>query len=99
MEYGQLKGASKSGDKRSNKLQRLQNRIKSRRKKLCDSAKSDARANFFRQIGNRIIESNHLGEQIKFTPNDSRIQPERITLANLEFKNRDVDKINEAELI
>lgn len=49
--------------------------------------------------GNRIIETNHLGEQIKFTPDDSRIQPERIALANLEFQNRDADKINDALLI
>jgi hypothetical protein len=56
-------------------------------------AKSDARAEFFREIGNRIIESNHLGEQIKFAPDDSRIQPERIALANFEFQNRDVDII------
>jgi hypothetical protein len=99
MEHGRLKAARKSGDKRSSELQKLQDKVKSRRKKLCDSAKNDARAEFFRQIGNRIIESNHLGEQIKFTPDDSRIQPERIALANLEFQNRDVDKINMALLI
>jgi hypothetical protein len=99
MEHGQLQAARKSGDERSSELQKLQNKVKTRRKKLCDSAKSDARAEFFREIGNRIIESNHLGEQIKFTPDDSRIQPERIALANLEFQNRDVDKINDALLI
>jgi hypothetical protein len=99
MEFGQLKDARKSGDKRSGDLQKLQNKIKSRRKKLCDSAKSDARAEFFREIGNRIIESNHIGKQIKFTPDDSRVQPERIALANLEFQNRDVDTINDALLI
>lgn len=64
MEHGQLKAARKSGDKRSGELQKLQNKVKSRRKKLCDSAKSDACAEFFREIGNRIIESNHLAEQI-----------------------------------
>jgi hypothetical protein len=99
MEYGQLKAACKSGDKRSGELQKLQNKVKTRRKKLCDLAKSDARVEFFRKIGNRIIESNHLGEQIKFTPDDSQIQPERIALANLEFQNRDVDKINKDLLI
>jgi hypothetical protein len=65
----------------------------------CDSAKSKARADFFRQVGNRIIESNHLGQEIKFTPDTSRIQPERITLANLEFKNRDADKVGDEDLI
>ncbi|KAF3394006.1 hypothetical protein F1880_005516 [Penicillium rolfsii] len=99
MEYGQLKEARKSSDKRSGDLQKLQNKIKSRRKKLCDSAKSDARTEFFREIGNRIIESNHIGEQIKFNPDDSRIQPERIALANLEFQNRDADTINDALLV
>ncbi|KAJ5084902.1 hypothetical protein NUU61_009481 [Penicillium alfredii] len=98
IEYGQLKTAKESGDKRSGELQKLQNKIKSRRKKLCDSAKSNARADFFRQVGNRIIESNHLGEQIKFTSDTGRIQPERITLANLEFQNRDADKIDDDEL-
>lgn len=99
MEHSQLKAARTSSDKRSGELQKLQNKVKSRRKKLCDSAKRDRRAEFFREIGNRIIESNHLGEQIKFTPDDSRIQPERIALANLEFQNRDVDKINGDSLI
>jgi hypothetical protein len=99
MQYGQLKTAKDSGDKRSGELQKLQNKIKTRRKKLCDSTKNKARADFFRQVGNRIIESNHLGKQIEFTPNNSRIQPERITLANLEFKNRDVDKIDDEELL
>jgi len=37
--------------------------------------------------------SNQLGKQVTFTPDDSRIQPERITLANLEFQNWDVDQI------
>lgn len=99
MEHGRLQVARKLGDERSSELQKLQNKIKSRRKKLCDSAKSETRSEFFRQIGNRIIESNHLGEQINFTPDDSHIQPERIALAKLEFQNRDVDKINDALLI
>ncbi|KAJ5090353.1 hypothetical protein N7532_009037 [Penicillium argentinense] len=84
---------------RSKELQKLQNKIKSRRKKLCDSAKRERRAGFFREIGNRITGSNHQGEQITFTPDDSRIQPERIELANLEFQNRDADKIDGILLI
>jgi hypothetical protein len=99
MEHGRLQAARKLGDERSAELQKLQNKIKSRRKKLCDSAKSENRAEFFREIGNRIIESNHFGEQIKFTQDDSRVPPERTALAKLEFQNRDVDKINDALLI
>lgn len=99
LEYSKLKTAKESGDQRSGELKKLQNKIKSRRKKLFDSAKSKARAEFFRQVGNHIIENNHLGKQVKFTPDTSRIQPERITLANLEFKNRDADKIDGEELL
>ncbi|RHZ67361.1 uncharacterized protein CDV56_109405 [Aspergillus thermomutatus] len=49
------------------------------------------------------IESNHWGEQIKFTPDDSQIQPERIALANLEFdircKNFDQTGVRSQDLV
>ena len=36
---------------------------------------------------------------MKFEPDTSHIQPERKELADIEFKNRDVDTIEDAELI
>lgn len=73
IEYGQMKLIKELGDKRSGELAKLQNKIKARRKRLCDAAKSEARAEFFSQVGNRIIKGNHLGKQIKFTTDTSRI--------------------------
>lgn len=99
MEYGVLKKARESSDKRYDEFESLQNKIKSRRYRLCKQAKAETREEFFRQIGNRIIESNHLGEQVQFTPDTRHIQPERMTLANLEFKNRDVNEIDHTILI
>lgn len=99
MEYGMLKNAKESSDKRFYEFQSLQNQIKSKRYRLCKQAKAKVREEFFRQVGNSIIESNHLGEQVQFTPDTNHIQPERITLANLEFKNRDVNEIDDAVLI
>ncbi|KAJ5235167.1 uncharacterized protein N7469_004335 [Penicillium citrinum] len=73
VQFGRLKAANELGDPRSKQLQKLQNQIKSRRKRLCDAARRDRRADFFPEIGNRIIESNQRGEHLTFTPDDSRI--------------------------
>lgn len=73
VQFGRLKAANELGDPRSKQLQKLQNQIKSRRKRLCDAARRDRHADFFPEIGNRIIESNQRGEHLTFTPDDSRI--------------------------
>ncbi|KAB8256789.1 hypothetical protein BDV32DRAFT_152942 [Aspergillus pseudonomiae] len=76
-----------------------QNRVRAKRKKLHQSAKDEQYSQFFESIGNRIIEHNYQGEPIKFEYDTSHVVPERRALAELEFKNRDVDNINDAELV
>jgi Protein of unknown function (DUF3435) len=55
--------------------------------------------NFFENVGNHIIEQNYQGKPIEFEPDVSHVVPERKALTDLEFKNRDVDKIDDAELV
>ncbi|CRL23492.1 Protein of unknown function DUF3435 [Penicillium camemberti] len=53
--------------------------------------------NFFEHVGNHIIDQNYQGIPVEFEPDISHIQPERKVLADLEFKNRDVDTVDDAE--
>ncbi|KAB8259317.1 hypothetical protein BDV32DRAFT_159408 [Aspergillus pseudonomiae] len=76
-----------------------QNKVRAKRKKLHTSAKDKQYNEFFENIGNQIIENNYQGEPIKFEPDISHVVPERRILAELEFKNRDVDNINDADLV
>ncbi|KAJ5928363.1 FluG domain protein [Penicillium verhagenii] len=98
-EFHKLNKAEEASDPRFRELKRLQQEIRTRRKKLVRQAQKAARKEFFDSIGNQIIEQNHHGTPITFTPDVSHIQPERIALAELEFKNRDVDTIDDTELI
>ncbi|KAH3182751.1 hypothetical protein KXV92_007200, partial [Aspergillus fumigatus] len=75
------------------------NKVRSERKKLYRAAKNQEHTEFFENVGNHIIEQNYQGNPISFEPDVSHVVPERKALADLEFKNRDVDKINDAELV
>ena len=98
-EFHKLKKAEGASDARFTEMKRLQQKIRTRRKQLERRAQKVARKEFFDSIGNRIIEQNQQGTPVTFTPDVSNIQPERIALAELEFKNRDVDTIDDTELI
>jgi hypothetical protein len=98
-DFGQLEKARKFGESRYRELRRLQEAIRTHRKRLFNAAKKRNRDHFFDNIGNRIIEANHQGNPIKFNPDLSHIQPERKDLADLEFKNRDTDNLDRATLI
>lgn len=98
-DFGRLLKAREADDARWHEFARLQNKIWARRRKLHRKAKKTVREEFFQNIGNRIIERNHLGDPIIFTPDTSHIQPERGALSHLEFKNRDVDTVSDAELL
>ncbi|OGE55433.1 hypothetical protein PENARI_c004G04263 [Penicillium arizonense] len=98
-DFGQLEKARKFGESRYRELRRLQEAIRTHRKRLFNAAKKRNRDHFFDNIGNRIIEANHQGNPIKFNPDLSHIQPERKYLADLEFKNRDTDNLDRATLI
>ncbi|KAJ8149190.1 hypothetical protein LV165_008185 [Aspergillus fumigatus] len=80
-------------------FQRASNKVRLERKKLYRAAKNQEHTEFFENVGNHIIEQNYQGNPISFEPDVSHVVPERKALADLEFKNRDVDKINDAELV
>lgn len=80
-------------------FQRASNKVRSERKKLYRAAKNQEHTEFFENVGNHIIKQNYQGNPISFEPDVSHVMPERKALADLEFKNRDVDKINDAELV
>jgi hypothetical protein len=80
-------------------FQRASNKVRSERKKLYRAAKNQEHTDFFENVGDHIIEQNYQGSPIRFEPDVSHVVPERKALADLEFKNRDVDKINDAELV
>ncbi|KAJ5676455.1 uncharacterized protein N7477_002088 [Penicillium maclennaniae] len=74
-------------------------RYNARRKKIHDKAKENARNQVFENIGNNIIDQKYQGNPVKFEPDTPHIQPERRELAELEFKNRDIeDRIRSLEL-
>lgn len=75
------------------------NRVRAHKKKLLRSAEEAQRKEFFGAVGNVIIEQNYQGKPIQFDPDTSHILPERKMLADLEFKNRDVDKVSDEELL
>ncbi|OJJ78467.1 uncharacterized protein ASPGLDRAFT_40770 [Aspergillus glaucus CBS 516.65] len=76
-----------------------QNKVRVERKKLHQAAKDEQHKKFFENVGNHIIEQNYQGKSVSFEPDTSHVIPERKALADLEFKNRDVDKVNDAELV
>ncbi|TQB71041.1 hypothetical protein MPDQ_007804 [Monascus purpureus] len=80
-------------------FERAQSQVRARRKKLHKAAKDEQHDNFFKHVGNRIVEGNYKGQPLTFEPDVSHVVPERKALADLEFKNRDVDKISDAELL
>lgn len=98
-EFRRLQKAREANDARWHEFIRLRNKIWARHRKLYRKAKKTARDEFFQNIGNQIIERNHQGNPIIFTPDASHIQPERRALSHLEFKNRDVDTVGDAELL
>lgn len=98
-EFHQLKRAKEASDPRHHQMKTLQARIRAKRKQLHEAAKKKARKEFFNNIGNVIIERNYHGDPITFKPDMFHIQPERKVLADLEFKNRDVDTIADDELV
>lgn len=98
-EFHQLNKARSADPARYDEYRGLQKRIRAKRKKIHDDAKGKMRDDFFGNIGNHIIDQNHRGNPVKFEPDTSHIQPERKALADLEFKNRDVDTVDDAELV
>ncbi|PYI07380.1 FluG domain protein [Aspergillus sclerotiicarbonarius CBS 121057] len=79
--------------------QKLRNNVRSKRKKIYETAKTDSRVEFFETVGNHIIEKNYQRDPITFQPELSHAIPERKAIADLEFKNRDADAVNDAELV
>ncbi|PYI25427.1 hypothetical protein BP00DRAFT_490913 [Aspergillus indologenus CBS 114.80] len=77
----------------------LQLKIRSTRKTLYKSAKETKYKDFFENVGNTIIEQNFKGKPIEFKPDFSHILPERRMIAGLEFKNRDVNTVDDTELM
>ncbi|KAL4933523.1 FluG domain protein [Aspergillus undulatus] len=82
-----------------NEFEKAAKKFRAYKKKLLKSAEEAQRKEFFDTIGNTIIEQNYHGKPIQFEPDTSHIIPERRTLADLEFKNRDVDKVRDDELL
>lgn len=75
------------------------NRVRAHKKKLLRSAEDAQRKELFGAVGNVIIEQNYQGKPIQFDPDTSHVLPERKMLADFEFKNRDVDKVSDEELL
>lgn len=98
-EYGQLKIAKDAEDERHREFISLQNSIKSQRKRDSDKMLYSVREQFFKEVGDRIIQANLEGKPIEYKPDTSQIQPERIALANVEFQNRDCDQVEDDELV
>ncbi|KAJ5245744.1 beta-lactamase/transpeptidase-like protein [Penicillium chrysogenum] len=99
-EYHQLTKARKADPARYDRYRRLQNQVRAKREKLHTDAKDKMMYdNFFEHVGNHIIDQNYQGIPVEFEPDTSHIQPERKVLADLEFKNRDVDTVDDAELV
>ncbi|KAI9043130.1 uncharacterized protein KD926_004313, partial [Aspergillus affinis] len=80
-------------------FQKSQNKVRSERKKLHSTAKDEQRERFFQNVRNQIVDRNYQGRPITFEPDISHVVPERKALADLEFRNRDVDSISDAELL
>ncbi|EAW21814.1 FluG domain protein [Aspergillus fischeri NRRL 181] len=80
-------------------FQKAKHKVRAERKKLHKAAKEKQYEEFFEGVENHIIEGNYQGQPITFEPDTSHVVPERRALADLEFKNRDVDKVNDAELV
>lgn len=98
-EHHKLKTAKEAGDKRHREFEKLQAKIRTKRKRLHDSTRTKLRQEFFQGVGNQIIEQNYHGSPVTFTPSADHIQPQRKALAELEFKNRDADRVKDEELI
>lgn len=97
--FSSIKKAAEVQDMDHKHLKKLQSAIRAKRKRLFRSAMNAQHKEFFDQVGNHIIEKNHQGTPIKYTADVSHIQPERRVLAELEFKNRDADTIDDKELL
>lgn len=82
-----------------NDYRKAQNDVRAKRKKLHKSAMDRQHKDFFANFGNQIIEQNYHGESIKFQPDLSHVVPLRTQLVEPEFKNRDVDAVDDAELL
>jgi hypothetical protein len=98
-EFHQLQKAKYADAERYNKFLTLQRKVKARRKKIHEEAKTRVREEFFENIGNHIIDQNYQANPVKFESDTSHVQPGRQELADIKFKNRDVNTIDDAELI
>ncbi|KAA8651224.1 uncharacterized protein ATNIH1004_000102 [Aspergillus tanneri] len=68
------------------------------RKEKVARNRDEQHRDFFDNIGNKIvINGNYHRKPIVFEPDTSHVIPERKALADLEFKNRDVDKVSDEE--
>jgi hypothetical protein len=94
-----LQYAEKSEPEHYQSFRRLQNATRTYRKRLFEARRKEKRESFFSDIGNRIMEGNHQGNPIKFNADLSHMQPHRTALAELEFKNRETDKVDIDSLI
>jgi hypothetical protein len=94
-----LQHAEKGEPEHYQNFRRLQNATRTYRKRLFEAKRKEKRESFFSDIGNRIIEGNHQGNPITFNADLSHMQPQRTALAELEFKNRETDKVDTDSLI
>ncbi|KAH8688703.1 hypothetical protein BGW36DRAFT_434002 [Talaromyces proteolyticus] len=72
---------------------------RSERKRRYKAAEVEQHKSLFDIIRNQIIEGNYEGKPVTFEPDTSHVLPERRALTDLEFKNRDVDKVSYDELL
>lgn len=98
-EFHQLNKARYADARQYNIYHILQRKVKAWRKKIHDKVKEHVHNKFFENIRNHIIDQNYQGNPVKFELDMSHIQLERKELTELEFKNRDIDTIDDAELI
>ena len=80
-------------------FKKAQNKVRTEKKKFYISAKDKQYNKFFENIGNQIIENNYQNKPIKFESDIFYIVPEKRIFAEFKFKNRDINNINNTDLV
>ncbi|PYH99453.1 FluG domain protein [Aspergillus ellipticus CBS 707.79] len=95
--YHQIQKAKDS--EQFQQLKHLQRQVRATRKRLSTQTMKVRYTEFFHTVGNQIIDHNFRGEPLKFEFNQNQVIPERTTIAQLEFKNRNADTVDDTELL
>lgn len=96
--YGQIKIAYETGDPDAEEHRGLYNKLIARRRHLHRKKLDSVREEFFKSVGDQIIAGNAAGKPVQYEYDISAIQPERLELGELEFKNKDCED-NDDELL